>query len=370
MKLQKLTLTLPDRKIDYFLGTRILHLIPDLLEKQKYTAEIVMIIDSSVNELYGEKITEILKQRSFSPHLILIPPGESNKNLHQAVLLYEQFCKLNITRRTPVIAFGGGVATDLVGFAASTFMRGLPLILVPTTLLAQADAAVGGKTGVNLKQGKNLIGSFYHPEAVFLDLEFLKTLPAKEICGGMAEIVKMGFLEGEKRIREIEKTMEEIQTIRGKSGGEWLEKIHPSLYHAIQKKITIVEKDPYEKKERMILNLGHTFAHGIEAAGTYKKYSHGEAVAVGLVGACLLAEEILKFPQAHTRRIETLLKKIGLPVRYKKLNPLEIFNYMTQDKKKTEMLRFILPKKIGEVVICDKASPSLVLKILEKLRGD
>jgi 3-dehydroquinate synthase len=370
VKTQKLTLTLPGKKVEYFLGENLLPVLPKFFKKTNTPAKILIIADSFVHKLYGKQIEKIFKSSGHHPEFVLISPGESSKNLNQIKNLYEKFCQLKISRNTSVAALGGGVMTDLVSFAASTFMRGLPLILIPTTLLAQADAAVGGKTGINLKQGKNLVGSFYHPELVLLDIQFLRTLSQKEIRNGMAEIIKMSLLEGEKGFQALEKASEEIQTCGRKASEEWSKKIRPYLYAAVRKKISIVEKDPYEKNERMILNLGHTFAHGIEAAGEYKTYSHGEAVAIGLVGACLLGEKIEKFPPEQTRRVEKLLSKIHLPIRYKKLNPIQVFDQMALDKKKTETIRFILPKTIGKVVICDKIAAAQVLDTLQMLKED
>lgn len=322
----------------------------------------VIIVDEHVAALYAKKVLDLFKRNGEPPDLIQIPQGEQSKTLHTAELLYQNLIKLKATRHTPVIALGGGVTTDLAGFAASTYMRGLPLILVPTTLLAQADAAIGGKTGVNLSKGKNLIGTFYPAYCTIIDYGFLKTLPEREFRSGFAEVIKMCILKGEKSFSTLEKFATRFQ-----KEGPLFESL---LSQAILGKLAVVRKDPQERRgERAQLNLGHTFAHALEAATAYKAYTHGEAVAIGLVGACMLAESLVGFSKEATNRIKRVLLSFGLPVSYRKSTPSGLFAFMQHDKKKQETLRFVLPVRLGKVIVQGDVPESLVFSVLTRLMG-
>jgi len=348
---------LPSQKVPYLFGRGQAPLLPAFLKRlELHSKKIFLISNPTVFTLHGEGILNLLRDVGKEPIAIEVPEGETAKSLVEAENLYKSFCNFQATRHTIVIALGGGVITDLAGFIASTFMRGLPLILVPTTLLAQADAAIGGKTAVNLPEGKNLVGTFYHPKLVLIDPEFLKTLNQREYRNGLAEIVKMTLLAGEKKFRALER----LQNPEGPL-------LDPFLLLAIKKKLSIVEKDPFEKRERMLLNLGHTFAHALESAGNYEAYTHGEAVSIGLIGACRLSEKFWNFPQKTTQRIEKLLSRLGLPVRYRGIEPWAILEKMQRDKKKGERLRFILLKEIGDARIEDNVPEKLVLEVLESL---
>lgn len=364
MKLKEFQPLLPGQKVLYALGRDSARGIPALFKKLGLDSRRVIVVSNrDVWRLHGAPLANALEKAGCDAVRIEIPEGEKHKTLEQAAALYKKFLDAKATRSTPVIALGGGVITDLAAFAASTYMRGLPLALVPTTLLAQADAAVGGKTGVNLPGGKNLVGTFYHPKLVIIDPAYLKTLSGRDFRNGLSEIIKMTILESEKKFGGIEK-------LAARGGLAKRDKIDPFLLDAVRGKLEIVERDPTEKRERMLLNLGHTFAHALESATGYTSYTHGEAVAIGLAGACRLAERLLRFDAGGTKRVEAVLKRAGLPARYRGAGPKRIFAAMASDKKKGNSLRFILPRKIGDVIIEENVPESAVIEVLEELHED
>lgn len=356
-----MSLSLSGRKTLYLLGEGCVERLPHTIRKMRLPSRAILVVDEHIAEMHGAAVFSLLRKKNIEVELIRIPVKEENKNLKTAEFLYAKFVSLRATRSTPVIALGGGVTTDLVGFAASTYMRGVPLVLIPTTVLAQADAAIGGKTGVNLHDGKNLVGTFYHPEFVIIDPNFLKTLTEREFCNGLPEIVKMAVLSGEKPFREMERFSENWNS---------RERILPRnlLSMAVQGKIRVVQADPEEKRLRMTLNLGHTFAHALEAVTQYQVYTHGEAVSIGLAAACHLAQEVVKFPKGVTDRVESLLKRFKLPIRYSGISPEQLLAAMAVDKKKKDGLRFILPLRIGKVAIKENIPEEKVLKALSACR--
>lgn len=337
-------------------GSGTLKELPKLLRALKLPPMLFVVIDARVFSLHGKNISALLQNAGYHPEIIQVKGGESHKNLYAALELYEKLALKGARRDTPLLALGGGVTTDLVGFVASTFMRGIPLVLIPTTLLGQVDAAIGGKTGINLVQGKNLVGTFYHPKLVLIDVDFLKTLPEREFKIGLAEIVKMCILKGENAFHEMENLNSR--------------KLFGLLLRSILQKIAIVSKDPKETQgERLKLNLGHTFAHALESATHYQRYTHGEAVAIGLMGACFLAEEVVGFAPKLTERIGKLLVRLRLPTNYDGVSEKAVFLCMQGDKKKKESLCFVLPKSLGNVVVKNSVPESLVLEVLKRLKG-
>lgn len=349
-----------ERDSKVIVGAGAIGKLPSIL-KELGNSRAILIADRNVARLHADRIASLLKNK---PVLIEIPSGERAKKLRNAEVLYHALLDHGATRRTPVIALGGGVTTDLVGFAASTYMRGLPLILVPTTLLAQADAAIGGKNGINLRAGKNLVGTFYFPDATLVDPEFLRTLPERELRNGFAEIIKMCILDGEKSFRQLEKF----------AGGKF--SVEHSIFQSLLKrsidlKVSIVKEDPRETTgKRAWLNLGHTFAHGLEAAAGYKRYTHGEAVTVGLIAACRLAESVTDFSPKLTDRIRSVILKFRLPVNYSKVHPEKVMALMTHDKKREKSLRFVLPKVLGKVELCANIPNQMVLSVLKGMRSE
>lgn len=289
--------------------------------------------------------------------VINIPAGEDHKNLSTVAAIYDQLLEAGIDRQGTIAALGGGVIGDISGFAAATYLRGIEFIQCPTSLLAMVDASVGGKTGVDLPQGKNLVGAFKQPKAVLIDLETLSTLPEAEFAAGMAELIKAGLIADKKLFNFLENS--------GNPQQFSLYQMTTILSSAIEVKRQIVQEDPFEKGRRAVLNLGHTFAHAIEQVSMYA-VRHGEAVAMGLVAAAHLSAEEGYCPRTLRRRIESVLSKSGLPTRIPGNLPAEeLLTAMSTDKKKAKgILRFILIRDVGDVFITNSVSENAVLYTL------
>lgn len=292
---------------------------------------------------YARRVESGLRASGFETLLLTLPPGEEHKSLPTAARIYDRMARFRMERGAIFVAVGGGVITDLGGFAASTYMRGLRLFLVPTTLLGQVDAAVGGKTAVNLAQGKNLVGTFYRPAAVLSDPAAFRTLPRREFTAGMAEVVKYGMIRDAGLLGFIEAKIGAIRRLEPRALGE-------IVFRCAFIKAEIVERDERESGLRAILNYGHTIGHGLETAGAFRKIHHGEAVAVGMAAEALLAEK-MGLADPGVREIQDrLLRLCGLPVHAGKLPRGTALRAMELDKKKAGgELRFVLPDRLGRV---------------------
>lgn len=301
----------------------------------------VIVSNPTLQRLYG--LTE---------PLALMLDGERYKTLSTIETLYSDFAALGVDRKTRVIAFGGGVVGDTAGFAAATYLRGLPFIQVPTSLLAMVDSSVGGKVGVDLPQGKNLVGAFKQPEWVLIDPDLLQTLPPKEWRGGMAEVIKHGLLADDRLLDpQIQQDPETLITL------------------AIAVKITVVQRDPYEQGERAHLNLGHTFGHAIELVTGYQ-WTHGEAVGVGLIAAARLSERLGLCEAGLAQIVYDRVEGIGLPTRIEGLDPERIYAAMSTDKKWLHgRSRFVLLGGIGQPTIVEDVPKPEVIQVLKDLQA-
>ncbi len=289
-----------------------------------------------------------------------ISGGEENKTIETVSRSYELLLRNHIERSTPILALGGGVIGDVVGFVAATILRGVPLVQIPTTLLAMVDASVGGKTGVNHSVGKNLIGAFHQPIAVLIDPTVLKTLPARELRSGLAECIKHDIIRDADGFSSLEKNIPRALALE-------MDYLTDLIAHNVAIKAKVVESDPFEKGERAHLNFGHTFGHAIETVSNYS-YAHGECVALGMIAAARLAASLNLLDQTSVDRIVALIQKAGLPTSGLKLPLDEVMKAMFFDKKvKAGKIRFILPDRIGHVVIRDDIPESDVRKALESL---
>jgi 3-dehydroquinate synthase len=268
--------------------------------------------------------------------------------------------EMKCDRKSVLIALGGGVVGDLTGFTAATFQRGIPFIQIPTTLLSQVDSSVGGKTAVNHPRGKNMIGAFYQPKLVVIDLNTLSTLPKNQLRAGLSEVVKYGVIADEKLFVFLENNIQKILSLDSKCL-EYIVKTSCAI------KARIVEKDERESKYRMILNFGHTFGHAIETLTNYTEYLHGEAISIGMVQAALLSVESGLCNKDLPKRITNLLKELGLPIQAHDLKSKDIIESMRHDKKNSHnKLRFVLPKSIGSVEIIDDVPETLIQSVLDK----
>ncbi len=316
---------------------------------------LVVVSDAHVWPLYGDRVMAGLGQSRYAPSPVVLPPGEETKTLDTVRLLYDRFVEAGLDRSGAVIALGGGVISDMAGFAAATFMRGVPLVAVPTTLLAMVDASIGGKVAVDHPKGKNLIGAFIRPLLVLADPETLATLPDLERRAGLAEILKAGLIADPQLFAALEPGAPSPSL-------RWL------VERAIQVKVDVVAEDPYERGRRAVLNLGHTFAHAFELLSGYRLH-HGLAVSIGLAAAAHLAElRGLLAGEARGRILAALLHH-NLPIHYGDHPPDAVYRAMQSDKKRRAgRLRFILPRAIGEVVIVEDVTEGEVLQALERIR--
>ena len=311
----------------------------------------IVVTDEHVARFHGEKIMELLQMAGFTPKIITIPAGEAHKNLETVQALWREFLEHGLDRKSTVIALGGGVISDLAGFAAATYMRGVNWVCVPTTLLSMVDASLGGKTGFDLPQGKNLIGAFYPPKFVLADSELLKTLPQAEFISGMAEVVKHGIISDPEL---FELCAQGLDCIR--------DNLEQVVKRAMSVKIRIIEDDPYEKGFRAALNLGHTVGHAVELASKFE-LRHGEAIAIGMVVEAKFAERIGIANNGLSDEIAAVLTEMGLPVQIPNNIPREeVLRAMRVDKKKNAAsIRFALPVEIGRVELVDVANLESVL---------
>ncbi|WP_024787819.1 MULTISPECIES: 3-dehydroquinate synthase [unclassified Lebetimonas] len=286
--------------------------------------------------------------------IITLPDGEEYKNFESIEYALERLFDAKYDRNSVIIAFGGGVIGDMSGFAASIFLRGIKFIQIPTTLLAMVDSSVGGKTGINTKFGKNLIGSFYQPEAVYIDTHFLTTLPKREFAAGMAEVIKMAVMFDKEFFKNLENDKLSIEEI---------------IKRSVEIKADVVNEDEKEKGIRSVLNYGHTFGHVIENLTNYKTYLHGEAVAIGMIMANELSIELGYLTTEENERIKNLLKKYDLPTSFKIKDEEEFYEHFFADKKTmNNKIKFIIPELIGKYKIIENIDKETVLNILRKFK--
>jgi len=336
--------------------------VGQVLAKLSGSKKAAIITDSHVGPPYADRLAQSLRSAGIEPITATIEAGEDHKTLTDLAKVYDTLLESKIERTTPVLALGGGVIGDMAGFIAATVLRGVPFVQIPTTLLAMVDASVGGKTGVNHDFGKNLIGAFHQPSAVFIDPAVLKTLPPRELRGGLAECIKHDIIRDADGFARIEKEVTRALDLD-------LDYLADLVAHNVAIKARVVEADPFEKGERAHLNFGHTFGHAIENVSHYS-YSHGECVALGMVAASHLAMELKVLDDASRKRIISVIEKAKLPVRGLKLDVDQVVGAMIYDKKvKSGRVRFVLPDRIGHVVIRDDVPVDLVTRAVKSLQG-
>ena len=319
--------------------------------------KVVIVTNPTVSGFHLEYLRSRLCAKELC--VVTIPDGEEYKNIQTLEQILEH-CFINrLDRKSLLIAFGGGVIGDMTGFAASIYQRGIDFVQVPTTLLSQVDASVGGKTGINNKFGKNLIGSFHQPKAVLIDPHFLSTLPSREFGAGVAEIVKMAVTFNKEFFEWLENNRLDN-----------LEYINKAIEYSVKTKASVISQDEKEKGIRAALNYGHTFGHVIENKTNYKTYLHGEAVGIGIVMANELSVELGLMSKDEAKRVKDLLKSYDIPTTYKIKDVDEFYEHFFLDKKSVnDKIKFILAKGIGECELRDDISKSKVLEILNQFRG-
>ena len=356
-----------DRRInasyDIHIGCNILDRVASVLTKIGGASRWFVVTDDNVSALHGERVLGVLRENGLAVEAIVIPAGEASKTIGTCVDIAERLLTSGADRTSGLIALGGGVVGDVAGFAASIYMRGIPCVQVPTTLLAQVDSSIGGKTGVDLPAGKNMLGTFLQPRAVFVDLAFLDTLPAREFTNGLAEIVKYGIIEDPEILAAIEK------------GAGALQARDPALLERLVStscriKKGVVEIDETEKGLRRILNFGHTVGHAIEAESQYA-VAHGEAVAMGMAAAALISERKRYLSAEDRERVVSAIGRAGLPVRIpQNLDTARLLSRLATDKKNAGgRIHFVLLRKPGMPFVNGGVALECVQETIEALKA-
>ncbi|MDN5293135.1 MAG: 3-dehydroquinate synthase [Eubacteriales bacterium] len=360
MNIQTVKVNLGERSYCIQIGSGLLVEAGRWVREVKEPCRVMVVSNHTVFSLYGEGFMAALKKEGFEPFPALIPDGEIYKSLDSATRLYSTALAEGLDRNHLVIVLGGGVVGDLGGFVAATYMRGLPYVQVPTTLLAQVDSSVGGKVGVNLPEGKNLVGAFHQPLLVLADVTTLRTLPLREFVAGLAEVIKYGLLGNASFFEWLEERMDDLLALQ-----------EEALIHAVTVSCTmkgeIVSRDERESNIRALLNLGHTFGHVVETLSGYTTYLHGEAVAMGMMAATLLSHRRGFLSEEEVARVARLLRRAGLPVVMPRYDAESILAVMRRDKKVRDgRIRVILPEKIGQAKIRDDVTEEEIIAVWEE----
>ncbi len=345
---QQLIIKLPGHSYPVFIGFNCLSDV-ELLRRHVHGEQVLIVTNETVAPLYLD-----LVQRAFTTlqcDVVILADGEEHKNQHSLFAIYDTLIKQNHHRDTTLIALGGGVIGDITGFAAATYQRGVRFIQLPTTLLAQVDASVGGKTAINHLLAKNMIGSFYQPHAVIMDLDTLSTLPERELRAGFAEVIKYGLLAGGAFLQVLSKMLEQEHDLFSASSGT----LADLVVRCCQIKVDYVQDDERETGVRALLNLGHTFAHALEACTHYQRWLHGEAVAIGLYCAALLSHQMGYLKQSNLELVDLLLLQAKLPRRIPHDIDLTVLHSLMYNDKKIQnnTLRFVLIRAPGDCYLDD-----------------
>jgi len=358
-KLQRVRVPLGERTYDILIGDNLLDRAAEFMKPLVLGKRGVIISDSNVAPLYVER----LRLDGYETALLTVPAGEASKSLRQASRLLEKLPSFRLDRQSFIIALGGGVVGDLAGFVAATYLRGINFIQIPTSLLALVDSSVGGKTGVDLPQGKNLVGAFYQPRLVIADTATLQTLPERELRAGFAEVIKYGAICDAAFFRWLEREYRRVLRLESDA-------IRKAVRRCCELKAKVVSADERESGLRAILNFGHTFGHAMEALVEYEGVLHGEAVAAGMCcGACLSVKRAA-LKEADATRLRSLIKASGLPAHLgPQFSGEEMLAAMRLDKKaRAGKVRFVLLKRLGEAVLSDEVSDSDVEEVLNVCR--
>jgi 3-dehydroquinate synthase len=356
--MQTVTVALGERSYAIHIGQGVLDAVGEILAQLPVTKKALVVTQAAIAAAYGERVVQSLRARGFMAEALEVLDAEEAKSLTWLERLYDRAIELRLDRRSPIVALGGGVVGDLAGFAAATYMRGVPFVQIPTTLLAQVDSSFGGKTAINHPRGKNLIGAFYQPRVVLIDVDTLRTLPPRELRSGLAEVVKYGVIAKP----DLFELLEGCTTAGLLQDAALLTRV---IRECCQIKADVVAADEHETSIRAILNFGHTFGHAIEAAGGFSTYTHGEAVAIGMVWATALSQRMGLCHADLLVRVKRLLQSLGLPIAL--MARIEgIHDTILLDKKAVAgRLRFILVEGLGRVSIRDDVPSQLVEAIID-----
>jgi 3-dehydroquinate synthase len=362
-EIQRVRVELGERSYDVVIGAGLLARAAEFLQPLKLGKRGVIITDSTVGRRYAKPLRDALKHGGFSTEILDVPAGEASKSLRQSTRLFERLPSLHLDRQSFVIALGGGVVGDLAGFVAAAYLRGLPFVQIPTSLLAQVDSAVGGKTGVNLPQGKNMVGVFYQPRLVLSDTDVLKTLPERELRAGFAEVIKYGAIRDDKYFSWLERDGQKVLKCQPDA-------VARAVRRCCELKAEIVSADERDTGVRAFLNFGHTIGHAMEALSEYEGVLHGEAISMGMVCAGQLSVKRAGLSKADADRLKALIKTSGLPTRIGDGFGLdELREAMSLDKKvRNGKLRFVLLKRLGEAVVSDAVTEADIEEVVNVCR--
>ena len=355
-----LTVGLGERSYPIFIEDGIMEKVGADLAERDIASRYVVVADDNVASLYGSTLMASLKDAGIRAELITFPKGEASKNLQVFSELSSKLAQMGMDRTSGLIALGGGVTGDLTGFLAATYMRGIPFVQVPTTLLSQVDSSVGGKTGVDIPEGKNLVGAFYQPKAVYIDTAVLTTLPTEELLGGIAEVIKYGVIRDPEFYTFLERNLDAILELNPAV-------IQKMIHTCCKIKAEVVAQDEREADLRRILNFGHTIGHAVEAASNFSLI-HGYAVAIGMVAALRIAVSSGLCKRKEAGRVATLIHTFGLPTEIPEGMDVEkIKSYIKTDKKSIGgSVFYVLPTTIGDVLITNEVTEEQVNDVLKR----
>ena len=358
--MKKIEVKLGKNSYSIHIGSALLADVGQQLRESGFAGKLVIITNPIVKGLYGDVLERKLAEEGFEVVILTVADGEEQKSLEVAGRLYTGLADFYAERTTPVLALGGGVIGDLAGFVAATYLRGVPFVQIPTTLLAQVDSSIGGKVAVDLGQVKNIIGAFYQPGLVISDTSTLKTLPAREFTNGLAEVIKYAIACDGEFLSYIEENLDKIKAL----DGEALEQV---VSWSAGIKAGIVEKDERDMGLRAVLNYGHTIGHAVESASNFRM-KHGEAVAVGMVAEAIISHRLGMLGESELNRLKSIIERAGLPAKMPKLELEKVIQAIKHDKKILEgRLRFALPRSLGDTIITDEVGSSLVEQVLVDL---
>lgn len=346
---------------DIYIGNGLEQQIRDFCQQAGFSGKGLIVTDTNVGPIYEQWLQDLLQQAGLQVEVYEIPAGESSKSMNMAEKLFTKCIETGMDRKSPVFALGGGVVGDLAGFVAASYMRGVPFVQVPTSLLAQVDSSVGGKVAVNHPLGKNLIGAFYQPKAVFMDLNTLQTLPKREIYTGLGEIIKYGIIYDAQFFQYLEDNIEQVASLANEAAAHMTAR-------SCEIKADVVSQDEKELGLRAILNFGHTAAHSIEKNTGYTKYNHGEAVAIGMVCAAYISKALGMIDQSVVDRVISLILKLHLPIKAQGCTVEDLYRDIFHDKKTVGgKVKWILMESIGQVCGNSNVPEEIVKGAMQKI---
>jgi len=356
--LHKLRVRLQENSYNILIGRGLLGKTGELIESLSNYRQVLLVSNPTVYALYGQAVCDCLHEKGYKVTTALMPDGEQYKNLDEAGKILDIAVDAGLERSDLVIALGGGVVGDLAGFVASIYQRGIDYVQIPTTLLAQVDSSVGGKVAVNHPRGKNLIGAFHQPRLVIIDSLTLKTLKVEDYINGLGEVVKYAIANSRDLFNYLVSHAEEVRN----KGEDAIEQV---IFYSCRIKADIVEKDEKEMGQRVVLNFGHTFGHSLEKIGNYTDFRHGQAVAMGIIPAVYMADDLGLIEENEITSIKMLYRKLNLPGKFPYLDAEDIYRGMLNDKKvRHNQLRLVLPQGIGNNLIMDNINSEQVIQAI------